>query len=445
MLMDVPLGHRWLDAFSFTQSATHVVSAYRDAFDSQRNENDVVWQPYAEVMGSLLDYCTNGHGSWLSTCPLICFHIVEWHRLERVMRQFEMVQVVPPNCAYDTQLHRIELRGRHQENWVTFHARYIQMWENCGDNIATTTHNEGHDHQDYMTWYHSITRRFIGHDGALRDYSCNLVHNLRRVFIEDEYEQGLVALDEMIKILDEDEMQRSTLWHDGIDVEHDINEDNEQEDEEDDQGETNREVRRRRTRPETVRERTKRPPPPRPFTQTEIAAESSIRSPPAHSSRPRASRTEIVADSSQRSSLPSHSSHGCIPALSTMQPEPHMFVPRPQIVNLPPYHFDPYAPGPSSSYVDHGMLRHQMYLSLPHYMPSPYTPPCYNYNMSYSGDDSFMNLLTMPQPHVHFPQPHTGSQYFGMVQPPIFGSIRSRGESSEAPEEEHQSTRCHSM
>ncbi|KAK9163233.1 hypothetical protein Syun_004135 [Stephania yunnanensis] len=52
-----------------------------------------------------------------------------------------------------------------------------------------------------------------------------------------------------------------------------------------------------------------------------------------------------------------------------------------------------------------------------------------------------MNLLTMPQPHVPFPQPQTGSQYFGMVPPPISGSISSRGESSEAPEETHQSTR----
>ncbi|KAK9088771.1 hypothetical protein Scep_027853 [Stephania cephalantha] len=191
------------------------------------------------------------------------------------MRQFGMVQVVPPNCAYDAQLHGLELRGHHHENWVTFHASYIHMWENCGDTIATATLNEGHDHQDYMTWYRSVTRRFIGHDGALRDYSRNLVHRLRRVFIEDGYEQGLVALDEGITILDEDERQRSTLSHDGIDVEQDINEDNEQEDEEDDQGEANIEVRRRRTRPETVRERTRRPRPPRPSTQAEIAAESS--------------------------------------------------------------------------------------------------------------------------------------------------------------------------
>ncbi|KAK9094653.1 hypothetical protein Scep_026122 [Stephania cephalantha] len=111
-----------------------------------------------------------------------------------------------------------------------------------------------------------------------------------------------------------------------------------------------------------------------------------------------------------------------------------MFVPRSPSVNLPPYQFDPYAPGSSSSYVVHGMHHHQMYPSLPQYMPSPYTPTPYNYNMPYSGDPSFMNLLTMSHPHVPFPQPHTGSQYFGMVPPPIFGSISSRGESSEAPE-----------
>ncbi|KAK9166561.1 hypothetical protein Scep_001752 [Stephania cephalantha] len=122
-----------------------------------------------------------------------------------------------------------------------------------------------------------------------------------------------------------------------------------------------------------------------------------------------------------------------------------MFVPRPPSVNLPPYYFDPYAPGPSSSYVDHGMPHPQMYPSLPQYMPSPFTPTPHTYNMPYGGDPSFMNLLTMPQPHIPFPQPHTGSQYFGMVPLPIFGSIGSRGESSEAPEETHESTQRDSM
>ncbi|KAK9118979.1 hypothetical protein Scep_017072 [Stephania cephalantha] len=82
-----------------------------------------------------------------------------------------------------------------------------------------------------MTWYRSVTRRLIGHDGALRDYSCNLVRRLQRVFIDDGYEQGLDALDESIKILDQDHRQRSTLWNSGIDVREGIDEENEDEDE----------------------------------------------------------------------------------------------------------------------------------------------------------------------------------------------------------------------
>ncbi|KAK9094946.1 hypothetical protein Scep_026415 [Stephania cephalantha] len=90
-----------------------------------------------------------------------------------------------------------------------------------------------------------------------------------------------------------------------------------------------------------MRERTRHPRPPRPSTQTEIAAEGSRRSPPARSSRSRASRTETAGESSQRSSPPTHSSRGYIPASFTPQAEPQMFVPRPPFVNLPPYHFDP--------------------------------------------------------------------------------------------------------
>ncbi|KAK9125590.1 hypothetical protein Scep_014436 [Stephania cephalantha] len=254
----------------------------------------------------------------------------------------------------------------------------------------------------------------------------------------------LLVLDEGIKILDEDERQRSTLWNDGIDVEHAINEDNEEEDEEEDHGESNREVRRRTTQTEIVGESTRHPRPPHPSRRTKTAAESSKRSPPPRSSCPRARRIETVGESSQHSFPPRQSSYGYIVTLSLMQPEPEMFVPRLPIMNLPPYHFDPYAHRPSFSYMDNGMQRHPMYHSLPQYMPSPFTPPCYNYNISYSGDDSFMNLLSMLPPHVPFDQPHKGSQYFGTVQPPIFGSISTRGESSE-PEEEDQSTQRNSM
>ncbi|KAK9111476.1 hypothetical protein Scep_018995 [Stephania cephalantha] len=103
-----------------------------------------------------------------------------------------------------------------------------------------------------------------------------------------------------------------------------------------------------------------------------------------------------------------------------------MFVPRPPSVNLPPYYFDPYAPGPSSSYVDHEMSHPQMYPSLPQYMPSPYTPTPHTYNMPYGGDPSFMNLLTTCAASYSFSPTPYRSQYFGMVPPPILGASQQR-------------------
>ncbi|KAK9088700.1 hypothetical protein Scep_027782 [Stephania cephalantha] len=155
-----------------------------------------------------------------------------------------------------------------------------------------------------MTWYRSVTRRFLGHDRALRDYSRNLVHRLRRVFIEDGYEQGLAALDEGIQILDEDERRRSTLSHDGIDVEQDINEDNEQDDEEDDQAEPNIEVRRRRARPRLCGNAPARSRPPRPSTRARLLQRvATISSKDVHLVRERVER-ESLSESSRRSSPP---------------------------------------------------------------------------------------------------------------------------------------------
>ncbi|KAL6335939.1 hypothetical protein AAG906_003564 [Vitis piasezkii] len=68
--------------------------------------------------------------------PLICFDIIEWHRLERVFFQFRMQEGIPPPCFIDMKLHL---------------------------SIATTplaiTTMDFYD--PYMQWYQRITRRLI--------------------------------------------------------------------------------------------------------------------------------------------------------------------------------------------------------------------------------------------------------------------------------------------
>ena len=45
---------------------------------------------------------------WRSMSPLICFDIVKWHRLERVLRQFGLQQGIPPSCSIEQDLHSVD-------------------------------------------------------------------------------------------------------------------------------------------------------------------------------------------------------------------------------------------------------------------------------------------------------------------------------------------------
>ena len=124
----------------------------------------IIWEPYTDdVISALPDYCTIASDLWLTISPLICFHIVEWHRPDRVLRQFGLVQHIPEQCDTELGLHRYDLRGRHDFDWMSIHHHYIQRWEAKYDHLAraeATSTSYGHSHP-YMVWYCSITRLFL--------------------------------------------------------------------------------------------------------------------------------------------------------------------------------------------------------------------------------------------------------------------------------------------
>ncbi|KAK9998054.1 hypothetical protein SO802_017657 [Lithocarpus litseifolius] len=84
---------------------------YRQLLDSM-HPNQVVWQPYEAELGHLPAFCVAGRDVWTARVPLVCFWLVEKHTPERVVRQFGMVQEIPPNVDTDDALHAIDLKGK---------------------------------------------------------------------------------------------------------------------------------------------------------------------------------------------------------------------------------------------------------------------------------------------------------------------------------------------
>ena len=116
----------WRDGFSTTEVSTHVFGQYRFAFDIQRPSH-VVWQPYtSNIISTLLDYCIIGDDIWRTMSPLICFHIVEWHRPYWVLHQFGMKQHILESCDTNIKLHCMDLQGRHDLDWSDVHKEYIE-------------------------------------------------------------------------------------------------------------------------------------------------------------------------------------------------------------------------------------------------------------------------------------------------------------------------------
>lgn len=124
----------------------------------------MTWQPYTpERLASLPDTFVRDQYVWRTIAPLVCFDIVEWHRPDRVLRQFGLHQAIPVHCDTEVKLHSIDRRGRHHYDWRAYHGRYIQLWEAREENIATgePDGHAMHYHDPYMEWYRNITRRLI--------------------------------------------------------------------------------------------------------------------------------------------------------------------------------------------------------------------------------------------------------------------------------------------
>ncbi|KAL5141231.1 Serine/threonine-protein phosphatase 7 long form [Glycine soja] len=120
-----PLGHRWL-----RRGNQHIgnddLIVFRRKLDIMKRH-----EPYATtVMSVLPPICLIGSVAWCTVVPLICFHVVEWHQPDRVLRQFRMQQPIPGCPSQPVNIHGITLKGKQDENWKQLFAPIISQWNN---------------------------------------------------------------------------------------------------------------------------------------------------------------------------------------------------------------------------------------------------------------------------------------------------------------------------
>ncbi|KAK9148305.1 hypothetical protein Scep_007062 [Stephania cephalantha] len=112
-----PFGHRWRHVLDTTGTSMHVLTKYREMIDMQ-TPDEVIWEPYPEtVIRDLPAYCSSGRAIWRTRAPLLFFCVVEMYNPDKVMRQFDLKQMIPPLYSTSMELHKIDLRGKTDKDW----------------------------------------------------------------------------------------------------------------------------------------------------------------------------------------------------------------------------------------------------------------------------------------------------------------------------------------
>ncbi|KAL5154293.1 Serine/threonine-protein phosphatase 7 long form [Glycine soja] len=154
-----PLGHRRM-----RRGNQHIgnddLIVFRHKLDIMKR-HEFLWEPYTTtVMSMLPPICLVGSVAWCAVVPLICFHVVEWHQPDRVLRQFGMQQPIPEPPSQPQNIHGLTLKGKQDENWFQLLAPIISKWNNRAE-FRVDSFNF-----DYMVWYRRKTKMFVDPNNA---------------------------------------------------------------------------------------------------------------------------------------------------------------------------------------------------------------------------------------------------------------------------------------
>lgn len=123
-------------------------------------EEEIIWEPYLDVIDTLPEYCRVGRDLWLARVPLIYFSIAECHYPDRVLRQFGLKPIIPMACVRDDKAHFVTKQGRTNTKWDDHNRVYVDAWNNRYHYVASYEPFRGQisPNDPYLKWYKKITR-----------------------------------------------------------------------------------------------------------------------------------------------------------------------------------------------------------------------------------------------------------------------------------------------
>ncbi|KAL4348195.1 hypothetical protein GQ457_17G015110 [Hibiscus cannabinus] len=92
--------------------------------------DEFVWTPYddTKISNCVPPQIFQGAQVWMSMVPLINYVVIEWHPVDRVLRQLNYVQPIPQQPINLDSLHRLTRQGKTNVNWRSHHSSWIMQW-----------------------------------------------------------------------------------------------------------------------------------------------------------------------------------------------------------------------------------------------------------------------------------------------------------------------------